>query len=474
MNHLQIQTSETVTKEKLEQSLAGKLLIRQEIPLDSTMINLLLEKRLLQTKPAMKKSLLFNKCMRCDNENHLLFAKIPCKRCNKMHFYCRKCIEMGRIMECEALYFWTGPDPIWPKHDNPCSWSGELTAAQQAAAVQIKRAIFEKEKEILIWAVAGAGKTEMLFPGITFALKAGLRICIATPRSDVVRELKPRLEKAFEAIGIQALYGGSKDKQADTQLILATTHQLLRFQNAFDVIIIDEIDAFPFHSDSSLQFAAYRAKKHAATTIYLTATPRKQQQEKIRSRKLAHVFVPVRYHGHPLPVPKMRMTYSLMKDLKQSQAPKTFLTWLSKRKNPKRQLLIFVPTIRLAEKLKGNLASQMLQEKYILNKYELDAVHSEDPLREEKVLAFRKKKLQVLITTTILERGVTFPSVDVAIFNAGHAVFDEAALVQIAGRAGRSADDPIGEVIFFHDGKTEAMVSAIYMIKQMNKRGGFI
>ncbi|QGS69179.1 hypothetical protein CV093_15140 [Oceanobacillus sp. 143] len=83
------------------------------------------------------------------------------------------------------------------------------------------------------------------------------------------------------------------------------------------------------------------------------------------------------------------------------------------------------------------------------------------------------KELYVLITTTILERGVTFPSVDVAILDAGHVVFDEAALVQIAGRAGRSADDPTGEVIFFHDGKTEAMVQAIKSIKMMNKRGGF-
>jgi len=80
--------------------------------------------------------------------------------------------------------------------------------------------------------------------------------------------------------------------------------------------------------------------------------------------------------------------------------------------------------------------------------------------------------LKIIITTTILERGVTFPSVDVVIFDAGHEVFDEAALVQIAGRAGRSEDDPRGEVIFFHDGKTEAMVQAINAIKQMNKRGG--
>lgn len=473
MSQLQELILETVSIELLAKRLAGKLLRRQEIPLESEMIDLLLKRQFLQTIPAIKKNLLFSKCMRCGNESNLFFAKIPCALCKKTHLYCRKCIEMGRIMECESLYFWSGPAPFWPKRENPCSWNGELTAAQQNAAFQVKRTLLKKEKEILVWAVAGAGKTEMLFPGITFALETGLRICIATPRADVVRELKPRLENAFEATAVQALYGGSEDKQADTQIILATTHQLLRFKEAFDVMIIDEVDAFPFHSDPSLQFAANRAKKSESTVIYLTATPKKEQQVLIQRAELEHVFVPVRYHGYPLPVPKLKMTYSLKKSLKQNQVPKDFYTWLLKRENPKRQLLIFVPTIRLAEKLKKSITKEMLQGKFIHDKAELDAVHSEDQLREKKVMAFREKKLQVIITTTILERGVTFPSVDVAILDAGHAVFDEAALVQIAGRAGRSADDPTGEIIFFHDGKTEAMVSAIYMIKQMNKRGGF-
>ncbi|GAE95069.1 ComF operon protein A [Gracilibacillus boraciitolerans JCM 21714] len=37
--------------------------------------------------------------------------------------------------------------------------------------------------------------------------------------------------------------------------------------------------------------------------------------------------------------------------------------------------------------------------------------------------------------------------------DAGHQVFDEAALVQIAGRAGRSPNDPTGNVIFIHQAK---------------------
>src|SRR5699024_269170 len=96
--------------------------------------------------------------------------------------------------------------------------------------------------------------------------------------------------------------------------------------------------------------------------------------------------------------------------------------------------------------------------------------HAEDNDREEKVIAFRQKKLQALLTTTILERGVTFPAIDVVVIDAGHRVFDDAALVQIAGRAGRSLEDPTGEVLFLHQGKSNSMVKAKTEIIQMNNR----
>ncbi|WP_327606438.1 DEAD/DEAH box helicase [Virgibacillus tibetensis] len=375
-------------------------------------------------------------------------------------------------MECEPLYYWAGKKPDWTVHDNPCSWHGELTTVQQQAADRIQAAVRNQESELLVWAVCGAGKTEMLFPGVTEALRLGKRICLATPRADVVRELLPRIQQAFAEVDVQGLYGGSEEKDGTAQLILATTHQLLRYKAAFDVLIIDEIDAFPFHADASLPFAANRAKASPSTTIYLTATPRKNHQIQIARKKLPHIFVPVRFHGHPLPVPKMKMVFSLKKDLQKYMPPSSFVKWVKNRKNPTRQLLIFVPTIQLAEKMKENLANLLLKEGILESTNSLIAVHASDPDREEKVQLFRKKEIFVLITTTILERGVTFPSVDVSIFNAGHVVFDEAALVQISGRAGRSTDDPTGEVIFFHDGKTEAMVQAVGSIVSMNKRGG--
>ncbi|GGF31218.1 DNA/RNA helicase [Halobacillus andaensis] len=332
-----------------------------------------------------------------------------------------------------------------------------MTNAQSNAAEHIVLAI-EKREELLVWAVCGAGKTEMLFPGLTYALRQGMRVCLATPRTDVVRELFPRLTSSFPEVEIQALYGDSEEKSGSAQLLMATTHQLYRYSQAFDVMIIDEIDAFPFHNDDSLKWAAKRAAKDHASQIYLTATPRKKEKRRIRQKQLPTVFIPSRFHGYPLPVPTLKLVTTLRSRLSKGTLPKSILQRIFNQQTGKRQLLIFASTIQYAENIKGILSSRLL----------VSSVHAEDPARADKILAFRNRELDVLVTTTILERGVTFPSVDVFVIDAGHQVFDEAALVQIAGRAGRSHKDPDGEVIFFHSGKTNAMFEAQEAIHQMN------
>ncbi|WP_255259556.1 DEAD/DEAH box helicase family protein [Lentibacillus sp. CBA3610] len=229
---------------ELSQRYAGKLLLRREILIDDPLFEHLLNANYFTPKVSILKKWSMYQCQRCGNQKQSLFGDIPCYHCKTSHVYCRKCIEMGRVMECLPLYEWTGPEPDWPVYANACTWSGELTLPQETAANRIIQAIDSGEKEILTWAVCGAGKTEMLFPGITEALKLGKRICIATPRTDVVRELLPRLREAFTGIYIQGLYGGSLEKDGTSQLIIATTHSCSRFKHAFDVII--SMKSMPF------------------------------------------------------------------------------------------------------------------------------------------------------------------------------------------------------------------------------------
>ena len=130
--------------------------------------------------------------------------------------------------------------------------------------------------------------------------------------------------------------------------------------------------------------------------------------------------------------------------------------------------LVFAPNIEWMLKFE-----QVLRKLYPDLSFE--CVHAQDPERKEKIQRMREDKLQCLLTTTILERGVTFPTIDVLVIGAEDRIFTEAALVQIAGRAGRSPKFPTGEVIFYHDGQSQAMKKARKQIQKMNhlakKRG---
>lgn len=398
-------------------------------------------------------------CIRCGNKNQQFFARFPCARCGEDCLYCRNCIMMGRISECTPLISWTGPEIARQSANTQLEWTGTLSPGQQTASNRVVQGI-EENKELTVWAVCGAGKTEVLFKGIDTALTEGKRVCLATPRTDVVLELTPRLRAVFPKIQVASLYGGSEDRHLIAPLTIATTHQLLRFYQAFDTIILDEVDAFPYSVDESLKYAVRQARKPTSSMIYLTATPNTKWQDDFRRGKRDFVTIPARYHRHPLPVPRFQWCGNWEKLLKKNKLPANVLRWIKTRLDANKQCLVFLPKIDKMEKILPILRT--LHPK-------IEAVHAEDPNRKEKVQAMRNKEVPMLLTTTILERGVTFPNIDVAVFGAEDRIFTESALVQISGRVGRSAQSPSGDITFFHYGKTEAMIKARKQIMNMNE-----
>ncbi|MEJ8302692.1 DEAD/DEAH box helicase [Saccharibacillus sacchari] len=320
----------------------------------------------------------------------------------------------------------------------------------------------DPSSRFLLWAVTGAGKTEMLFPLIEQVRSQGGRVLVATPRRDVVLELAPRLRKAFPNETLVALYGGSEERWRRGGVTLATTHQVLRFVQAFDLVVIDELDAFPFHGDPMLAYAAERCRAIGGKTVYLSATPPKQLQSLVRKGRLACAKVPVRYHRHPLPVPVLLRASSLSECLRKKRLPDVLLRKWRVSLERGAQVFIFVPKIAFAQPLAALL-------RVAFPGIAVGATSSQDEERTGKVLSFRATDLRMLVTTTILERGVTVPRSDVYILDADSGLFDEASLVQMAGRAGRSADDPTGKVVFAAVQKTKAQTGACRQIRRMNR-----
>lgn len=444
---------------QLQHYLTGKQLLLDDLPFSLNDIQQHYEKGYLIYRKGIERVGDKNQCLRCGTKDSRWFAEFPCSRCGETCTYCRQCLMMGRVSSCTPLISWTGPIPKEEVTLNLLEWSGTLSPGQSGASSRVVTAVNQSD-ELLVWAVCGAGKTEVLFKGIEHALTQGKRVCIATPRTDVVLELTPRLKAVFPQMNVASLYGGSEDRHIYAPLTIATTHQLLRFYQAFDTLIVDEVDAFPYSIDETLQYAVKQAKKPHSALIYLTATPSRNWQRECRIGKRAFVTIPARYHRKPLPVPKFVWCGNWEKRLAQKRLPPNLLAWTKKRLEANKQALIFVPKIDSMDKMLPLFQKLHPQ---------IESVHAEDPDRKEKVMRMRNKEIPVLLTTTILERGVTLANIDVAVLGAEDQVFAESALVQIAGRAGRSAQFPSGEVIFFHYGKTEAMVRARKQIIAMNK-----
>lgn len=434
-------------------------------------------------------------CKRCGSSDEQMYWT-ACQQCGQDCPYCEACLTMGRARFCSLLILGRTARDVFEinstnsKRGQKLAVKGSaqenlqasiepwgLSEAQTRASLEglrficgesakVERTLLtQAPRRFLIWAVTGAGKTEMIFPFVHHTVAKGGRVLIATPRKDVVLELQPRIAHAFSDHSVVTLYGGSEQRWEQGQITIATTHQLMRFHEAFDLVIIDEIDAFPYHNNPMLTYAAAKVCKPSGVNILLSATPPKIIRQAAERGQLPHVRVPVRFHRNPLPVPKLIVVSSLNKFIQSRNLPNSLFAKLLVSVDRGAQLFIFVPNIRLVEPTVSLLRTKLSQAGITVC---VEGTSSKDPARVEKVQRFRSRDIRLLVTTTILERGVTVPKSDVFILDADSKLFDEAALVQMAGRAGRSKDDPAGMVYFAANEITYSQKEAIRQIRKMN------
>lgn len=397
------------------------------------------------------------RCYRCNHVTAKSLGALP-----QGEFYCPHCINLGRVSTLNKFYH--VPEPNQFTVTEPVlTWKGKLSPLQQQASEKISRGMADHVQQLL-WAVTGAGKTEMMFAGIAAAIERGERIGIASPRVDVCLELFPRLKAAFANCDIALLHGRQELPYHYAQLTICTTHQLLRFYHAFDNLIIDEVDAFPYAANASLLYATKQAIKENGGCLYLTATPGDALLREIKSKRLVVNYLPLRYHGHLLPQIKVRLAFGWRRQLERQQLPPQVIQQLQETLREGHHFLLFVPHI-------ADLALVEAALRHSFTTFRFATVHASDLERLEKVQKMRDGDYDFLVTTSILERGVTFPEIDVYVLGADDPVFSSSALVQIAGRAGRSQSRPTGRVIFWINCNCRQVNQAVSQVKYLNRKG---
>ena len=372
-------------------------------------------------------------CPRCGNSDPRFLGH------KNGEVYCRKCISFRGE---EALEKKVSPKNV------VLSLDYRLSKEQETLSKQIIEN-YDKGIDTLVYAVCGSGKTEISYGIIARSMARGLRVGFALPRRDVVIELYYRLKSAFPHNRIVAVYGGNTTR-LEGDCIILTTHQLYRYPNYFDLLVMDEIDAFPFKGNDVL-IAMYKRslKGHC---VMMSATPSEAVIKEFQGEGHAILELRTRFHKHPIPVPKTITVPSIFQLLFVIRRLRVY----GKEGKP---CLIFVPTVEDAELLFQKLSMFVKGGDYVSSKRRM---------REAIISKFKKGGYSYLVTTAVLERGVTVKGVQVVVYGADDPIYDSAALIQIAGRVGRKKGAESGDVIFLAKEESKSMRKAIKEIQFCN------
>lgn len=375
--------------------------------------------------------------------------KFVCRRCGESNEkyigykngqpYCRRCI---RFQGEKAVL-------LKPKEiDNALEIKYSLTKEQRRISTRVIKNYIEGTST-LIKAVCGAGKTELVYGVINYALSKGHSVGFAIPRRDVVIELAERIQEAFPKCKVTSVYGGHHDLLSG-DIVVLTTHQIFRYEDYFDLLVMDEVDAFPFYDDPMLFKFSEDATRR--TLVMMSATPDDSLINYFGQPKHEILELNTRYHHHELPVPEIVIKTAMFK-----------FEFLRQKLNSyrilKKPVLVFVPTIKIGEQLYKTLKVTNPGGNY---------VHSKRRGRGTIIQEFKQGKYNYLVTTAVLERGVTIKNLQVIIYDADHEVYTKAALIQISGRVGRKYDAPTGQIIYLSSFITKEMEAARREIQSKN------
>lgn len=374
------------------------------------------------------------KCLICGNQDPKYFGHRNGK------IYCRKCISFkGETVLNRDHYPKVSPITIsYSLSNEQISISNKLVSNYQNGI------------NSLVNAVCGAGKTEIVLKVISYALQCGDKVGFTIPRRDVAIELFERFKNFFRSNKVVAVYGGHHE-ELDGDLIILTTHQLYRYNNFFDLLIIDEIDAFPYQNNEVLNTFFYKSLR--GNYIMMSATPSEEILKEFNQDGFEILSLNNRFHGYPLPHPEVFVAYKPLLNF-------LLIRFLFLFKRQKKQVFIFCPTIEMCESVYSFLRPIFKNGNF---------VHSKRKNRSEIINSFRNKKIMFLVTTAVLERGVTVSDLQVIVYLANHHIYDYHSLIQISGRVGRKMNAPEGRVIFLSEEDTDDIKKCVEQIEIANK-----
>jgi competence protein ComFA len=148
------------------QNLVEKHLSGMDLKMMKRALQILILEQKCQLKPGVIKEGPVRRwrCERCGYQGAEIKATV-CLSCGGECAVCEHCLLMGRSRACTPFFLFEPEErkPAKPASKEPAF---SLTVNQQRVSSRIEALLEHQEKRVLVWAVTGAGKTEIMFPVI--------------------------------------------------------------------------------------------------------------------------------------------------------------------------------------------------------------------------------------------------------------------------------------------------------------------
>ncbi len=315
----------------------------------------------------------------------------------------------------------------------------ELTGSQLRAYAEIKTDLeIGKPMNRLVQGDVGSGKTLVSFMTVLKAFDSEFQTCLMAP-TEILAEQHFKNAQALLSplgVGVGLLNGRTKAKERTEILekllsgqihFLIGTHALIedwvQFQN-LGLVIIDEQHRFGVAQRGKL-----KNKGLSPHFLIMTATPIPRTLAMTVYGDLDVSII------NEMPVGRIPIQTRVISEAKRIQA----LNFMSEHIERGRQAYIVYPLVEESEKIDlKNATDEYEKLKVQFPKIRFGLLHGKmKPIEKESVMTeFREKKIDVLVSTTVIEVGVDVPNATIMMIEHSER-FGLSQLHQLRGRVGR-------------------------------------
>lgn len=344
----------------------------------------------------------------------------------------------------------------------------ELTSAQQRVIQEIKQDL-QKDfpMQRLVQGDVGSGKTIVAFYTAYMSFLNGYQSAIMVPTEILAKQHYESAKQVFENTGMrirlligsmtkkekEALYEEIRNQECD---LVIGTHALIQENVHFaklGLAVTDEQHRFGVRQRNAL-YANYEITPHI---LVLTATP--------IPRTLSLIL-----HGD--------LDVSVMNELPKGRIPINTLAVDEKLRhkayercilelNKGKQAYIVCPLVEESEELDLKSAQELYLElkNHLLKDFNVGLIHGKQKASEKNAIMrdFEEKKLDVLVSTTVIEVGINVPNATVMIVEEAQR-FGLSQLHQLRGRVGRGKDESY--CILVYKGKSGILQQRMHIMSE--------